>query len=204
MISSLKDQRLLESCATSMGGVFSKGDLQTILAPSNPGNFLRRIRRLEEAGVLQRFVRGIYVTESFDLPSVSQKLCPESYISLGNALARQLAIGTIPAKRIFAIKVGKRREYRSKLGTIIHLGISRSLFFAYERENGICWAEKEKALLDTLYFHVRGQRYFFDIYSDIDLSQIDRKKLLGYLSRYKNRKFQTFVRRYLNENATTK
>jgi hypothetical protein len=48
-------------------------------------------------------------------------------------------------------------------------------------------------VLDTLYFHLRGRRYPFDIYSDIALHKFDKARLRDYVSRYRNPKFVAFV-----------
>jgi hypothetical protein len=179
-------------------------DLETLVAAKQANNFLRRIQALEEAKILRRFIRGIYVAKKFVLAAVSQKICPSSYISQANVLANELLIGTLPGDRLVAMKVGKRREYISPLGKIIHLGIAPHLYFGFSSVAGIHWADKEKALLDTLYFYQKGERFYFDIYSDIDLKKINRKKLIAYLQHYKNPKFRKFVAGFMNENTRTK
>ena len=60
-------------------------------------------------------------------------------------------------------------------------------------------ATKEKAFLDTLYFYQKGTRFYFDIYSDIDISQLDRSIIFKYLKSYKNPKFIKFVKDYFND-----
>jgi len=48
--------------------------------------------------------------------------------------------------------------------------------------------------MDTLYFHLRGRRYPFDIFSDFDYSGLDPKTLLEYLEAYENPKFVVFAK----------
>jgi len=48
-------------------------------------------------------------------------------------------------------------------------------------------------VFDVLYFHLRGRRYSFDIYSDIDLARLKKKRLSDYLTRYRNPKFVSFT-----------
>ena len=49
-------------------------------------------------------------------------------------------------------------------------------------------------MLDTLYFYLRGRRYPFDIYSDVDTSSLDSEKVLDYLKEYENPKFVAFAK----------
>ena len=55
----------------------------------------------------------------------------------------------------------------------------------------------EKALLDVFTFHLRGRRALFDLQGDIDLGALDRKRLRGYLQRYRNPRLVAFVRKSL-------
>jgi len=182
----------------------TSADLKTLLNPSQPHNFLLRLQALEKSGLIQRVVRGIYVTpKSFKMEAVSQKLCMKSYITLSTVLAREMIIGPLPGKRLYAVKIGKKRIYTSPLGEIIHLSIAPHLFFGFEKYNGMNWATPEKALLDTLYFHQKGYKFNFDIYSDINIQKLNKKKLTSYLQKYRNPKFKTFIKGYLHEITAT-
>lgn len=179
-------------------GVFSKADLQTLLAEPHPAAFARRFRALETNGVLRRFCRGFYVTESFDLPTLSQRIAPDSYVSFGTVLARELLIGTWPVRQVVAAKVGKSRSYAGLGYEVVHLHIAPHLAFGNAASDGVRFADAEKAVLDVLYFHLRGRRYPFDIYSDIDFHRLDRGRLDAYLNRFRNPKFVVFARGVLN------
>jgi len=144
--------------------------------------------------VLRRFCRGFYVTESFDLPTLSQRIAPDSYVSFGTVLARELLIGPRPSRRVEAVKVGKSRTYAGLGYEVVHLHIAPHLAFGYEATDGVQFADTEKAVLDVLYFHLRGRRYPFDIYSGIDFDKLDRVRLDSYLKLYRNPKFVTFAR----------
>ncbi len=67
---------LIQGLSCPQRGVFSKPDLQTALGEPHPSAFVRRLKRLEEIGVLRRFVRGWYVAQEFHLPTLSQRLAP--------------------------------------------------------------------------------------------------------------------------------
>lgn len=175
-------------------GVFTRSDLQVLLAERHPAAFTRRVRALIGAGILRRFSRGMYVREGFDLPTLSQRLAPDSYISFGTVLARHLIIGTQPARQLLAAKPGRAHVYRGLGLEIVHVHIAAHLDFGHTTQGGVRWADAEKATLDTLYFHLRGRRYPFDVYSDLDRSRLDGVRIEGYLARFRNPKFVAFAR----------
>jgi hypothetical protein len=196
---SVADAQLLRRLDAEQGGVFSKADLQTSFGEPHPAAFVRRVQRLIDHGILRRFCRGWYVGETFDLPTLSQRLAPESYISFGTVLARELIIGTSSDRQIVAVKIGRPRRYAFDGYTIEHVGVTEDLLFGFSKVDGIRYADAEKALLDTLYFHLRGRRYPFDIYSDITMHKIDKSRLREYLSYYRNPKFVAFAERILED-----
>lgn len=194
----ISNVNIIEGFQEDMRGVFTLSDLKGILPCRHANTFYRAVTNLEENKIIFRFARGIYVTERFELPVVSQKICPASYISLEYVLARSMIIGTVPRREIKAIKIGKRREYRSDMGTVLHLGVAKHLYFGFETKEGVNLADKEKAFLDTLYFYCKGQRFYFDIYSDMNMRPLDMKKVKKYLTRYKNPRFIKFVEAYVS------
>lgn len=179
-------------------GVFSLNELKNYLGKPDSMSFYRELKKLEKEKIISRFSRGLYVTPSRNLEAVSQKICPDSYISFGNVLARAMLIGSIPEKKIYAVKTGKTRLYENTMGTILQLGIKKELFFGYKIKNGIAYAEPEKAYLDALYFYQKGQKFSFNIFSDIYVELLDKKKINKYLKVYKNPKFIKFVQGVLN------
>jgi hypothetical protein len=193
------DARAVARVASAQRGVLSKADLQTLLADPHPAGFKRRIRALERQHVLRRFSRGFYVLDPFDLATLSQRLAPDSYVSFGTVLAQHLLIGTRPEHQLIAAKSGRARSYRGLGYEIVHLHIAPHLDFGHKATNGVQFADAEKAFLDVLYFHLRGRRYPFDVYSDVDCSRLDRRRLATYLARYRNPKFVAFVERVLDQ-----
>ena len=189
----MDDVRSLRKLESSQRGVFSKSDLQTALAERHPAAFVRRINALLENEILRRFCRGWYVTEGFDLPTLSQRIAPESYISFTTVLARNLIVGPNPEGKIVAVKTGRSRRYQHQGLVIEHVSVARDLLFGFSADDGVRYANPEKAFLDTLYFHLRGRRYPFDIYSDMAVDRLDRTKISEYLGRYRNPKFVAFA-----------
>ncbi len=190
----MADAERIAKMAEPQQGVFTRADLQVVLAERHPAAFTRRVRALIEAGVLRRFSRGVYVRDGFDLPTLSQRLAPDSYVSFGDVLARHLIIGTRPTRQLIAAKPGRAHVYRGLGIEIVHVHIAPHLDFGHMAENGVRWADAEKATLDTLYFHLRGRRYPFDVYSDLDVARLDAARLEDYLTRFRNPKFVAFAR----------
>lgn len=196
----LEQVKIVEKFNENMRGVFTLSDLKAMFSFKNPILFYRCLANLEKAKVINRVSRGLYVADNFDPNALSQKICEQSYISFETVLAKNLIIGTLPKNQIKAIKIGKKREYKYQNLTITHYGVCEHLYFGYETIDGINYATKEKALLDTLYFYSKALKFYFDIYSDINLGCIDKNIVYKYLSNYKNPKFVKFVKKYLEEN----
>lgn len=107
VMKSVADAQLLTRLAPEQAGVFSKADLQTALGEPHPAAFRRRVRVLQDSGILRRFTRGFYVTETFDLPTLSQRIAPDSCISFGTVLARVRVPATLPEPKVRSLCQGR-------------------------------------------------------------------------------------------------
>lgn len=195
----IENQFVILKLAALHQGVFSTQDLKNILPRSDSVTLYRAIQDLENHKILKNFVRGFYITPQFNLNALSQRLCEKSYISFGNVLAKELLIGSIPQHSVYAIKIGKNRRYKNLVGEIIHLGVAPRYFFGFTVRDGVAFADKEKAFLDTLYFYQKGFKFSFNVYQDININLLDRKKTEKYLECYRNPKFVQFVKGVLND-----
>ena len=191
------DSQLIGGFTTPQRGVFSTADLKTALNEKHPAAFGRRISALINRGGLFRFTRGFYVSQDFSLETLSQRIAPQSCISFGTVLVNSLVIGTKPSRRIVSTKVGPTRSYKALGFEITHLGITQKLAFGFEVRDGIRFANPEKAVLDVLYFHLRGRKFPFDIYSDLNLGKLNLDLVHEYLLKYPNPKFVTFAKNVL-------
>ncbi len=199
MNKSLGDAELVRKYSARMGGVFSTADLGNLFAEQNQVLLHRRIGILREAGILRRFCRGAYVTPEFRPEVLASRIVEESYLSLGTVLAREMMVGTVPARTMYAVRVGKNRIFRGPGLTLEFVGLKRSLFFGYTAAQGIRYATAEKALLDTLYFYLHGRAYSFDIYRDVDVSRVNRGLIDQWLTAYRNPRFVSFVKGFLDD-----
>lgn len=196
-MNAVTDIESIHAVRKSQGGVFTTADLRTALADPHPASLTRRIKRLIEHGTLRRFARGFYTTANFQPERLACRMVPGACISFETVLAAELVIGPSPTKRIVATKPGRARTFEAHDLELEFLTLSSHLLFGCTNKDGIRRANAEKAVLDTLYFHLRGRHYSFDIYSDLNLAKLDAARLREYVARYPNPKFRAFARRVL-------
>jgi hypothetical protein len=186
--------RVIQRWAGELEGVFTLPDLRVALGDRTEAALYKRLNSLVDAGILIKVKRGIYATPEASLEAISCRIEPAAYISTGTILAQCAAIGSIPVRRIQAIKTGRPRTYLCKLGTIEHLSLRPQLYFGFERVNGVLCATPEKAFLDVCYFAYRGKRFSFDPASDVNTTDLKRDILDGYLQKYDPRFVNYFNR----------
>ncbi len=192
------DIRSIDKFQETLKGVFSNADLSIILN-SNYKQLFDRIRYLIKNEALLKATRGFYVTPKWDPQVLAQRINPESYISGPTILAEQLLIGTIPQNKVYSVKKGNPKEYRTNNIILQFNSISPNVYMGFAAIDGIKKATPEKALLDTLYFYQSGERYFFNIYQDISVSSIDQEVFLELLDNYNNPKFKAFAHDYITK-----
>ena len=186
--------RAVERWAADLEGVFSVADLKVALGENADATFYRALGMLMENGVLLRVKKGLYATPEASLATISSRLDPKSYISTGTILARNATIGSVPARRVQAVKVGRPRIYRCELGVIEHLSINPRLYFGFSSVEGKLVAVLEKAFLDVCYFYYKGKRFSFDPATDVSLEDLDFEVIGRYLKLY-DRRFVSFFNR---------
>lgn len=98
-------------------------------------------------GILVKVNRGVYAMPDAPLRVVAARIVPESDISLGSVLADRAIVGSIPGRRVQAVKMGRPRRFVCSLGTVEFLSISPKLYFGFELQEGIRCAVPEKAFL---------------------------------------------------------
>jgi hypothetical protein len=185
----------IEKWATELDGVFTIADLKVVLNENAEPTLYRAVARLVGSGTLFKVKRGVYVTANASLATISSRIEPNAYISTGTVLARHAIIGSIPAHKVQAIKVGRPRLYSCALGTIEHLSICPHLYFGFDDVAGIRIASPEKAFLDVCYFTYRGHRFSFDPDTDVNLDSLDFDRIERDLGAYDPR-FVSFFNRH--------
>ncbi len=122
------------------------------------------LRRLEDAGLLQRIRRGLWAID----PPVEPLLLPEyltaplpAYVSFQTALFLRGMIRQIP-EVIYVASLTQTRRVKTRLGTFSIHRLAPGFFGGFETvaESGVRLATPEKALLDTLYLAPARSRLF--------------------------------------------
>lgn len=182
---------------------FTVSDLEKVL-DLNRNSLYVTLNRLVKSGILLRQAKNIYslFTDSFEVEKIGSEVYFPSYLSFEYALSFYNILLQIPYTVTFATS---RPTKKMTIGGIAvefsHL--KKELFFGYSLMDGKYIAEKEKALLDQLYMVSMGKRSI-DI-DELDLKDIDRKKLDGYAKRFpvKMRSLIIKVKKYIGTTPIT-
>lgn len=194
----LKDYQKFSDNLEGMDRVFTLPDFRILYPEDSEATRFRKLDALVSAGELIRIKNGIYARADADLRSVSQRIAPEAYLSMGTVLAEEGLIGSIPARRVWAVRPGKARNYVSALGVVEHVALSPSLCFGWEIQNGFRRATPEKAWLDAWYVVYKGRRLSFDPVEDVNWTSLDRARWEEMLNKFDPR-FQSHVFNLLGE-----
>jgi len=187
--------RDIDKWASELDGVFTIANLKVVLNENAEPTLYRAVGKLVGSGTLVRVKRGIYATPGASLATISNRIEPGAYISTGTVLAKHAIIGSIPAHKVQAIKVGRPRVYECSLGTVEHLSISPHLYFGFNNVDGMRLATPEKAFLDVCYFTYRGHRFSFDPGTDVNLAALDFDRIKRDLAAY-DRRFVSFFNQH--------
>ena len=188
------DVKKIERWATELDGVMTMPDLKVLFGGQSEAALFKKLESAVNDRVLIKVKRGIYVLPGATLETISSRINPDSYISTGTVLASKAIIGSVPARKIQAVKIGRPRVFKCETGIIEHLGISPDLYFGFETVNGIKFASPEKAFLDVCYFYYKGRRFSFDPESDVNTGGLKSNIISSYLVKY-DRRFISFFRR---------
>jgi predicted transcriptional regulator of viral defense system len=189
----------IKNWANDLDGVFVIQDLRVAFHNTSSANMYRNLQALEESGDLIRIKRGCYATPDAKLSTISARMYPRSYISMGTVLAAHKVIGSTPERKLQAVKIGSPTSFTCRLGTIEYLSIAPKLFFGFERKENINWATVEKAYLDACYFYYKRKTFSFDLEVDVDKSSLNQKTINQYLKKY-DRRFLSFFRKTFGGN----
>jgi predicted transcriptional regulator of viral defense system len=126
--------------------------------------------------------------------AIANYLYQPSYISLESALSFYGIITGFPYK-ITSISTKKSRLFNTDQKEFQYSQIAADLFWGYEKRENFLLADKEKALLDYLYFFSKGIKSFDR--EEFDLQEINQKKLISYARSFKIAKWLTIIKEYL-------
>lgn len=160
------------------------------LFPAQPHQIKYFLEHQVEGGLLVRLKQGSYALKT-DLPDeeeIANALYKPSYLSFEYALSKY---GIIPESSylITSATTKPTRTFTVNDKTLSYYTIKKEAYTGYllDKKNGggILIAEPEKALTDFLYFVSLGSRTIND---RIDISRLNKEKVLEYAKLYGRRK----------------
>jgi len=166
MLLSRKDADFLQEAIVRYGRIVTFKQLMHVFdGRYSRAQIRNRLSQLAKSGWLLRLKKGLYIiitdignlgSHDISLFSLAQALNKDSYISFENALQHHGMFDQM-LSNITAITFKRARKYKLKGSEIKYFKIKKLLFFGFARErsdiNLVNIAEKEKALLDILYFN---------------------------------------------------
>ena len=116
----------------------------------------KRLQRLRKRGLVFRAGPNAFACRLFppSLENVAMSVGRPCYVSFESALSRQGILSQTPMCLTCATR-GRPRTLRSPVGEIALRHISERLFWGFREEDGVLWAEPEKALLDWVYWRLQ-------------------------------------------------
>jgi len=172
---------------------FSLDDFGRLLNINNQNSLYKKIQRLEKKEIIKKLIKGkyLFVFNKTDDFKIGNYIYQPSYISLESALSFY-GIITGFSYKITSITVKKSRSYIIDEKDYLYSHINQDLFWGYEKKEDFLIAEKEKALVDLIYFYSKGLRGFDR--EDLDISEINKKKLILYAKKFNNKKTLSIIK----------
>jgi len=175
-----------------------------------PKFYRHRLTEWQNQGYIKKIIRGFYIlsdleTNEFTSFAIANKIYEPSYISLESALRYY---NFIPEQTfsVTSISTLKTKTFATWIDRFVYSNIIPNLFFGYEivhfKNFVFKIADREKAILDYLYFHrhFKTEKDIEELRFNIEEIQatVDRKKLENYLLKYNNKSFKKIINNFLN------
>jgi len=172
---------------------FSLDDFGRLSNINNQNSLYKKIQRLEKKEIIKKLIKGkyLFVFNKTDDFKIANYIYQPSYISLESALSFY-GIITGFSYKITSITVKKSLSYIIDEKDYLYSHINQDLFWGYEKKEDFLIAEKEKALVDLIYFYSKGLRGFDR--EDLDISEINKKKLILYAKKFNNKKTLSIIK----------
>ena len=136
----MKSREVLKKIKENNLEVFTSKDLE-LLSGKKPYNIIKTLTKNKE---IIKIKNGIYALQDDDMKIATRAINP-SYISFLSALNFYNLTDQIPVKiQLATTKRKKQKKYDFTT-------IKKELFFGYTNIDGIIIAEREKAIIDSLY-----------------------------------------------------
>lgn len=190
----------MERLSPPQEGVFTTSDLLAIQGSESHASLARWTAPLIRSGRLQRARRGLYLWKNANPFRVARHLAPDAALSFGSALAHHLLIGTAPSRHHRFTTAGRDLHLQTREWRLSLHHISPDFQFGTRPlPHGGLVTDPEKSAIDCLYFAQHGMTFPFDLERDIDRSALRRDAFLGYAERYRNPRFRSYCRRWIDD-----
>src|SRR5260370_19636243 len=148
----------------------------------------KALRREANRGLLEKLSDDAYLNKFAASPTprdIVNQLVPDSYVSLGSALA-EWGLSSQNPVAVTCVTNSRRRSVKTPSVQIIYRKIKKQLFWGYvekkARYGSYRIAEPEKALLDWIYFALQdGLPVQFD---EIQFDKLSRARLVAYAKKF--------------------
>lgn len=167
--------------------LFTISDFARLFNLKNNNTLYKKIQRLEKQKIIKKIINGKYLfsMSHADEFAIANFIMNPSYISLESALSfYSMMTGFSYSITSISTKPSRTAIIDQKEYSYSH--ISPLLFWGYEKNGQFLIADKEKALLDYVYFSLKGLRTMLD-FDEIDTAQIDKIRLLEYAHQWGNK-----------------
>lgn len=173
--------------------LFSLGDFDRLFNINNKHTLYKKIQRLEKKKLIQKLVKGKYLffLNQVDDFSIANYVYQPSYVSLESALSFYSIITGFTYK-ISSISTKKSRTFDINNKEFQYSHINQNLYWGYEKKEDFLIADPEKALLDYIYFSLKGLRNLD--WEEIDLTEINKQKLITYAKRFNHNRLLSVVK----------
>lgn len=184
---------IIKTLQDSQLTVFTISDFGRLFGINNQQTLYKKIQRLEKDKIIQKLVKGKYrfLFKTIDDFTIANFLYSPSYISLESALSFYGIIAGFPYQ-ITAVTTKKTRVFFIDNKEFQYSQINHSLFWGYGKKEDFLIADKEKALLDYIYFGLKGLRNLS--FDEFDLGEIDKRKLAIYARRFSFGRVYDYIR----------
>lgn len=174
--------------------LFTLNDFARIFSINNRNSLYQKAKRLKDKKIITQVIKGKYIF-NLNRPNdftLSNFIYQPSYISCESALSL-FGIITGFSYHITSITTNKTKRYNFQNKDFYYSHIKPSLFWGYEKKDNFLIAEKEKALLDYFYLGLKGWKSLAT--DELDLSEINKEKLISFAKKSKNNRLLQFVKK---------
>jgi len=187
---------IIKLLQTKRLSLITLNDFGRLFGIDNRQTLYKKMARLEKARIVQKLIKGRYrfLFQPVNDYTLANFLYQPSYISLESALSFYGIITGFPYQ-VTSVSVKPTKSIDINEKEFKYSQIEKGLFWGYEKKEDFLLAEKEKALLDYLYFGIKGLRNLS--FDEMDLSEINKDKLAGYAGKINNKQIIKIIKERL-------